>query len=109
MNRSSARRALVGMLIFALVGSIGCQAYRDGATRTIGEFTDDVGIQSRVKLALLNDDDIKGLRINTEVKRGVVTLQGQVASHQLKRRAVSLAAGVKGVERVEDKLTVVTE
>ena len=100
---------LVLAAVALIAAAMGCQGYRDGSTRTVGEFTDDVAIQSRVKLALLNDDDIKGLRINTEVNRGVVTLHGRVATHELKRRAVALTAAIKGVERVEDKLTVVTE
>jgi len=97
------------LLLACVVGLGGCQSYREGSSRTVREFTDDVGIQSRVKLALLNDSDIKGLRINTEVSKGVVTLHGRVGSHELKQRAIDLAGGVKGVRRVQDRLTVVTE
>jgi osmotically-inducible protein OsmY len=107
MNRSST--GLARLLLVAVLVSAGCQGYRDGSSRTVGEFADDVGIQSRVKLALINDEEIKGLRINTEVKRGVVTLHGRVGSHAQKQRALDLAGSVKGVERVEDRLTVVTE
>ena len=102
-------RSLVALLLLALALSAGCQGYRSDSTRTVGEFTDDVGIQSRVKLALVNDEEIKGMRINTEVRRGVVTLHGRVGSHEQKQRAVALAAGIKGVKQVEDRLTVVTE
>jgi hyperosmotically inducible periplasmic protein len=104
MNRSF---AALSLLLVAVLLAAGCQGYRDGSMRTVGEFTDDVGIQSRVKLALINDDEIKGLDINTEVKRGVVTLHGRVGTHEQKRRAVELASRVKGVERVEDRLSVV--
>lgn len=98
--------ALILVPVLLALAATGCQSYRTGANRTVGEFTDDLVIQSRVKLALINDDDIKGLRIDTEVHRGVVTLQGRVASHELKQRAVELARSIKGVERVEDRLTV---
>lgn len=108
MNRSPVRWSVAGLLMAMLLLSVGCKGYDDGSRRTIGEFTDDVAIQSRLKLALLNDDDIKGLRINTEVNRGVVTLQGQVPTHELQQRAVYLATSIKGVRRVVDKL-VVTE
>jgi len=97
------------MLLVSALALGGCQSYREGSSRTVGEFTDDVAIQSRVKLALLNDSDVKGLKINTEVKKGVVTLQGRVGSHELRQRAIELAGGVKGVRRVDDRLTVVTE
>lgn len=101
------KRVFIPILLtvfLALLGS--CQGYRNGSARTVGEFTDDVLIQSRVKMALINDEQIKGLRIDTEVNRGVVVLNGRVASPELKRRAVELASGIKGVERVEDRLTV---
>lgn len=109
MNRSGVRLAVLGLLLAVLGAGAGCQSYREGSSRTVGEFTDDVGIQSRLKVALLNDPDIKGLRINTEVNRGVVALHGRVGSHELKQRALQIAAGVKGVRRVEDRLSVITE
>ncbi|MDZ7669263.1 MAG: BON domain-containing protein [Gammaproteobacteria bacterium] len=109
MNRSMAAWIMAGLLAVVMGLAAGCQGYRDGSSRTVGEYTDDVGIQSRVKLALLNDSDIKGLVINTEVRKGVVTLHGRVNSHEQKEQAVALAAGVKGVRRVDDRLTVVTE
>jgi len=105
-------RACFKVLLFAVIAALalgGCQSYREGTSRTVGEFTDDVAIQSRVKFALLNDADVKGLQINTEVKKGVVTLHGRVGSHELKQRAIDLAGGVKGVAEVRDRLTVVTE
>lgn len=109
MNRPSVRLALSGLVVALMLTVVGCQGYQDGTRRTIGEFTDDVAIQSRVKLALINDPDIEGLRINIEVKRGDVTLHGNVSSHELKRRALELAGSVKGVTKVEDRLTVVTD
>lgn len=113
MNRYPLRRCLAALLLGTWLVSLGaaggCQSYRDGSARTVGEFTDDVGIQTRVKLALMNDPDISGLRINTEVNRGVVSLYGRVGSRELKRRALDLAGGIKGVTRVDDRLTVVGE
>lgn len=107
MNRRRAGTAM--FFVVAAMLAAGCQGYRDGSMRTVGEFTDDVAIQSRIKLALINDDEIKGLQINTEVQRGVVTLYGRVGSQEQRQRAVAIASGIKGVERVEDRLTVVSE
>ena len=113
MNRWPLNRGLGVSMLVALLLSLGaaagCQSYQEGSSRTVGEFTDDVGIQARVKLALLNDPEISGLRINTEVKRGVVSLYGRVGSRALKQRALELASGVKGVRQVEDRLTIVEE
>ena len=105
----TARTATAGLLIALLVVASGCAGYRDGTARTAGEVTDDVAIQSQVKLGLLNDPDIKGLLVKTSVYQGVVTLTGRVSSHELKRRAVEIAGSAKGVQRVDDRLSVVTE
>jgi hyperosmotically inducible periplasmic protein len=103
------RVGLAGMLIATLALLSGCQAYRTGEGRTAGQLTDDVSIQSLVKLGLLNDPDIKGLNVKTTVRRGVVTLSGRVGSQEQKQRAVAIAHNVKGVERVDDRLSIVTE
>ncbi len=88
---------------------VGCNSYREGKTRTVGEFTDDVAIQAAVKTRLLRDPEIKGLRVNVEVRKGVVKLFGRATSEALRDRTISLAKGVKGVVKVEDRLTIVTE
>jgi osmotically-inducible protein OsmY len=103
------RVGLAGMLIAMLALLSGCQSYRTGEGRTAGELTDDVSIQSLVKIGLLNDPEIKGLSVRTTVRRGVVTLSGRVGSHEQKQRAVAIAHSVKGVERVDDRLSIVTE
>jgi len=84
-----------------------CQGYRDGSTRTVGEFTDDTAIQTAVKTALIRDDEIKGFPMNIEVYRGVVSLYGRIPSEQARTRALGIAGGVRGVVRVEDRLTLV--
>ena len=97
-------------LVVLLINLIlGCQSYREGGSRTVGEFTDDVGIQAAVKTALIRDPEVNGLRLNVEVRRGVVTLYGPVPSTYARNKAASVAAGVRGVQKVEDKLTVVQE
>jgi osmotically-inducible protein OsmY len=107
--RFMARMTALGMLIAAIALAGGCQGYQTGQSRTAGEITDDVTIQSIVKVGLLNDPDIKGLNINTSVHRGVVTLTGRVASADLKRRAIAIAGSAKGVKSVDDRLSIVTE
>lgn len=84
-----------------------CQGYRDGSTRTVGEFTDDTAIQTAVKTALIRDDEIKGFPMNIEVYRGVVSLYGRIPSEQARTRALGIAGDVRGVVRVEDRLTLV--
>ncbi len=88
---------------------VSCESYREGKSRTVGEFTDDVAISAAVKTRLLRDPDIKGWRVNVEVHKGVVTLYGRAESETLRARTLKLTKGVKGVVKVEDRLTIVTE
>ena len=96
----------LSMLSFALILSA-CQGYIDGSSRTIGQFTDDAGIQAAVKAKLVGDDEVKGMPINVEVNRSVVSLYGRVSSDYLRNKAVKLAGEVRGVSRVVDRLTLV--
>ena len=98
---------IVCMLSSTLVLVTGCQSYRDGSSRTVGEITDDSGIQAVVKSKLLADEQIRGLRINIEVHKGIVELYGSVQSDYARRRAITLAESVAGVVEVQDKLTLV--
>ena len=85
-----------------------CQSYLDGSSRTIGEVTDDSAILAGVKTALISDEEIKGLAINVEVSRSVVSLYGRIPSDSMRKKALALAGEVRGVRKVEDRLTLVT-
>ena len=102
------RHIVVFLTLAALTG--GCQGYqKDSSARTIGEVTDDVAIETRIKMALFHDPDIKGLRVHVQSRRGVVVLTGRVEGDRQAQEAVRLASGMKGVRRVENHLTVVTD
>ena len=83
-----------------------CQSYKDGKSRTVGELTDDAAIQTRVKSKLIRAPDVNGMRMNVEVKKGVVTLIGQTESEAMRKKAVEIAKSIKGVTSVEDRLRV---
>lgn len=100
------------LLVAAVAGALlvsGCQSYRDGKSRTVGEFTDDTAIQFRVKSKLVRAPDVNGARMNVEVKKGVVTLHGRVDSPEMKKKAVEIVESIKGVDSVEDRLRVKEE
>ena len=99
------RAAACALLCLALVA--GCQSYRDGQSRTVGELTDDSAIQLKVKTQLMADKNVNGFRLNVEVKRGVVSLYGRVNSQEMRLRALEIAGSIKGVASVEDRLEVV--
>ena len=94
------------LLCLALVA--GCQSYRDGKSRTVGELTDDSAIQLKVKTQLMAAKDVKGFRLNVEVKRGVVSLHGRVANQAMRLRALEIAGAIKGVSSVEDRMEVMS-
>ena len=87
--------------------SFGCQSYVDGAQRTLGEVTDDAQITAVVKIRLLDDPEVKGLRINVTTVRGVVTLEGRVPSDYAREKAIRMNRETGSVVDVEDRLTVV--
>lgn len=76
-------------------------------TRSAGTTLDDTAIQAKVKAALLEAEGMeKGLGVNTDVKNGEVLLAGWVPSKQHHDVAGRAAAGVKGVRKVHNFLTV---
>lgn len=85
----------------------GCQSYVDGAKRTFGEVTDDAQITAVVKIRLLDDPEVKGLRINVTTVRGVVILEGRVPSDYAREKAIRIARETGSVLEVDDRLTVV--
>jgi len=66
----------------------------------IGSGGNDLFLFTQARAAINNDDGLKGANVVVEVKEGVVTLSGNVASAALKSRAEELArgAGAKGVK-----------
>ena len=56
---------------------------------------------------MINDRDIKGLGINVEVNRSVVSLYGRVPSEEARQKALRISGQVRGVARVEDRLTLI--
>lgn len=106
------KRRLRPTLVFAVALSIpigatlgGCENYLEESTaRTVGEFTDDATIHLIVKRRLIAARDVRGMRINVEVARGIVTLIGKVRTEDERKRALGIAAGVPNVAKVVDQL-----
>tara|TARA_Y100000588_G_scaffold4555_1_gene5713 strand:+ start:946 stop:1320 length:375 start_codon:yes stop_codon:yes gene_type:complete len=102
------RNVSIIFFLFALLGLSSCQNYMVGSeARTVGEYTDDVGIAAILKARLLQNESIRGLQIDVDVNRGVVSLYGYVRTEIEKDAVLQLAASVRGVTSVEDRLVVV--
>jgi len=76
------------------------------ARAKVDEHTTDALLFRAVQTRLLDDEELDGLAIQAEVSDGVVTLRGDVPAERYSERAVEVASGVPGVDRVEDRLRV---
>ncbi len=70
---------------------------------------DDDTLYDRVRQRLYNDPDVKGHNIAIQVRGGVVTLTGTVASEKIRNKAEKVAHKVSGVKKVVNKLQVAAE
>ena len=71
-----------------------------------GVYVSDGAITSKVKLAVLRAKDLKSAAIHVETIAGVVRLTGEVDSAKQSAHAVQLASRVKGVKKIDNRLTV---
>jgi hypothetical protein len=81
--------------------SPGAQAGADAGAKV-----SDATITAEVKSALAADPQLASLKIDVDTDNGVVTLSGPAPSEEAKSRATQIAAGPKGVMRVENRLEV---
>ncbi|HEX2385600.1 MAG TPA: BON domain-containing protein [Candidatus Binatia bacterium] len=74
---------------------------------TVGQNIDDTNITAAVKTKLATGEKASTLtRINVDTVRGVVSLNGVVATEQDRARAEQLAGQVGGVRRVINNLQI---
>lgn len=70
------------------------------------EYVDDSTLTTEIKAKLLAAKGLKSTDISVATTKGVVTLTGTVEKADQIKRARDIAAKVKGVKKVENKLTV---
>jgi hyperosmotically inducible periplasmic protein len=75
--------------------------------RSLGEHVDDAVITAAVKTRLLDDPQVKGLKIDVDTREGVVFLTGSVRSQAEGDRAVEVARGTDHVKGVKPNLIIV--
>jgi hypothetical protein len=82
---------------------------RSAASEAAGKVTgavEDSVITTKVKAALLADNQVKGTEIHVDTSNGVVQLSGTVDNKEQISKAESLAKNVEGVKSVDNKLNV---
>jgi hyperosmotically inducible protein len=67
---------------------------------------DDAALTAKVKTALIAERRLNGLAIDVDTSANVVTLNGTVASEELRRQAEQLARAIDGVKEVKNNLTI---
>jgi len=98
------------LLIGVTLLTSACGAYyRDSPRRTAGEATDDRAIHTAVKSKLIRNGETRGWKINVDVFRSTVTLDGYVTSEEERAVALALARDTRGVIKVDDKLEVLPD
>lgn len=78
----------------------------DKAAGKVAESTSDAMITASVNAELAKDPGLSALRIDVDTRDGKVLLQGSAPDDAAKARATTLAANVKGVSSVENRLSV---
>lgn len=76
------------------------------ATRAVGEAVTDTAITAEVKARLAADADLKLLDVKVETDAGRTVLTGKAPTADARDRASRIAAEVKGVSAVDNKLAV---
>lgn len=98
------RSIMLLVFLVCLTALLGCAG--NSTSRSTGETLDDAAIASKVKTALLADEEVSGLQVDVEVFRGDVLLSGFVDRPTQVLRAGEIAREVSGVRSVRNSLIV---
>ena len=79
-------------------------------TRAMGasavDKVDDAVITTKVKAAIAADKDLSAIKVDVDTQNGVVTLSGPAPTAAAKEHASEIARNVKGVNSVNNQLTI---
>jgi osmotically-inducible protein OsmY len=98
-------RYVTAAVVVVLLTAFAAHA-EDPTKRSTGVYVDDKVVTTKVKAALLNDPEVKGLQVNVETFNGVVQLSGFVDKPEQIPRATEVTKGVEGVKSVKNDLNV---
>ena len=103
MNMNLKAILTAALLSSSALVAAGCASDR-GHERTAGEVVDDSTLTTKVKAALLAEKDVNSFDIKVKTYEGTVQLSGFVDSQWQIDKAVEVANGVDGVQRVKNDL-----
>lgn len=79
---------------------------QNSSDTSVGTSLDDSVITTKVKSAFLADDNVKGLDIGVDTRKGEVYLSGLIDDKTQLERAVQIASNIEGVKNVVNKMSV---
>ncbi len=100
------RRLLGAFVVLTLVGGSAMVAGAADTKSSVGQKVDDATLLTKVKAKLTADKAKNLVKVNVDVKDGVVALKGSVPTDADKTRAGELARATEGVHEVRNELTV---
>lgn len=103
-SRLASLLALTGALALGATLAGGCAS--TATSDSTGQYVDDTVITTKVKSALLADDDVKSFAVSVETVKGVVQLSGFVNTSAQRFAAGRDASAVPGVKTVKNNLIV---
>src|SRR4029077_20304626 len=110
IEKGASKTILMSILVLILVGgayfAYTQSASLRGAFHSVKESTQDATTTSRVRTALLLSKQVSPFDIKVETMQGEVTLEGQVASEQVKTVAGAIAQDTSSVKQVHNNLSV---
>lgn len=96
------KKIAVFLMIAVLLAS-GCSTLTG---RTMGQTIDDSTITTKINMKIIEDPELKYLKINVDTFQGHVTLTGTVPSKEAVDRLVKIARDVEGVKDVKTNLII---
>ena len=98
------RRVLGAIVVLTMI--TGPAMVAGAADTTVGQKVDDRAIHTKLKAKLTTENAKNLVRVNVDVKDGVVDLKGTVPTEADKAEAERLARDTSGVKEVRNELVV---
>lgn len=96
------KRIVLSVILIVLM-NLGCASLTG---RTAGEIVDDSSITAAINVKIIEDAELKYLKININSFRGHVTLTGTVPNKHAEERLIKIANNVRGVKSVKANLII---
>ncbi len=98
------QRLSILILALVFVSVLGCAG--SPTHESTGEYVTDSWITTKVKAALVEDQQVKATEVNVETFKGAVQLSGFVSSNAAMNQAVYVARGIQGVTSVKNDMRI---